>query len=84
MESSSESSSKERDVGFEYTVHVKAWETFRNLMRGYGVSLREGGGTQVTFGSEKRIDMRRMKEKGLLWSYAVAKIRKSKETIETG
>jgi hypothetical protein len=84
MESSGESSpSKDGPIGFEYTVHVRAWETFRNLMRGHGISLREGG-RQVTFLSEKRIDMKRMKEKGLLWSYVVAKVKRSIEIIETG
>ena len=74
---------KEEDVGFEYKVNVRAWETFRNLMREYGVSLREGD-REVTFRSERRIDMKNMKEKGLLWSYAVAKVIMGKELVETG
>jgi hypothetical protein len=70
-------------LDYEYTVHVRAWETFGNLMRGHGVSLREGD-RNVTFSTEKRIDMKKLKERGLLWSYVIAKVRRSKEIVETG
>jgi hypothetical protein len=70
--------------GFEYTVDVRAWETFNNIMRGHGVALREGGSRRVTFSSEQRIDMKSMKEKGLLWSYAVARVKRVKELLEVG
>jgi hypothetical protein len=83
MESYGQSSPKDERVDYEYTAHVRAWETFANLVRGYGISLTEGD-RQVTFRSGKRIDMRRMKEKGLLWSYTVAKIIVAREVVEKG
>jgi hypothetical protein len=83
MESHGESSPKGERVDYEYTAHVRAWETFANTLRGYGVSLSEGD-RRVTFRSGRRIDMRRMKEKGLLWSYTVAKVVVAKEVLEKG
>jgi hypothetical protein len=76
-------STKDERVDYEYTVHVRAWETFANLIHRYGVSLREGD-RHVTFRSERRIDMKGMKEKRLLWSYSVAKIVIEKEIVEKG
>jgi hypothetical protein len=70
-------------VDYEYVVNVRAWETFANVMRGYGVNLRQGD-RQVTFRSGQRIDMKRMKEKGLVWSYTIAKIVVGKEVVEKG
>jgi hypothetical protein len=74
---------EEEPAGFEYKVDVRAWETFCNIMRGYGISLREGDRI-LTFRSEIRVDMKRLKEKGLLWSYSVAKVIMRKEVVETG
>jgi hypothetical protein len=71
--------------GYEYVADVKAWETFTNVLRrAYGVTLREGGGRKVTFVSDKRIDMQGMKRKGMLRSYAVAKVKRVKELVEVG
>jgi hypothetical protein len=84
MESFSESSpTKDEQVDYEYTVHVRAWETFANLIHRYGVSLREGD-RHVTFRLGTRIDMKGMKEKRLLWSYTIAKIIVGKEVVEKG
>ena len=84
MELSGEPSPTKGDrVDYEYTVHVRAWETFANLIHQYGVSLREGD-RHVTFRSERRIDMKGMKEKRLLWSYSVAKVVVEKEIVEKG
>jgi hypothetical protein len=74
---------KDERVDYEYTVHVRAWETFANLIHRYGVRLREGD-RHVTFRSENRIDMKGMKEKRLLWSYTVAKVVVEKEVVEKG
>ncbi len=75
---------EEESEEYEYTADVRAWETFCNILRGYGVALLEGEGREVTFTSHKRIDMKGMKEKGLLWSYAVAKVKRVKELLEVG
>lgn len=75
---------EEEPDGYEYVADVRAWETVSNSLRGYGIALHEGDGRKVTFRSESRLDMKGMKEKGLLWSYAVAKVKKVKELIEVG
>lgn len=77
------SPTKGERIDYEYTVHVRAWETFANLIDRYGVRLREGD-RHVTFRSERRIDMKEMKEKRLLWSYTVAKVVVAKEVVEKG
>ena len=69
--------------GYEYTADVKAWETFSNILRRNGVAL-EGGGRKVTFRATKRIDMKAMKQQGLLRSYAVARVKRVKELVEVG
>ncbi len=74
----------EEPEGYEYIADVKAKETFRNTLRGFGITPREGQGRRVTFTTEKRLDMKGMKERGLLWSYAIAKVKKVKELLEVG
>jgi hypothetical protein len=75
---------EEKSEGWEYIADVRAWETVSNILRGYGVSLREGGGRTVTFSSQKRINMKGLKERRLLWSYSVAKVKRIKELVEVG
>ncbi len=62
---------------------MRAWETFSNQLRALGINLREGSRT-VSFRSSQRLDMKRLKEKGLVWSYAVSKVMVGKELVETG
>jgi hypothetical protein len=70
-------------IDYEYSVHVRAWETFANLIRRYGINLREGD-RHVTFRFGRRIDMKGMKDRRLLWSYTVAKIIVDKVVVEKG
>jgi hypothetical protein len=74
---------EEEPVGYEYIADVRAWETVSNILRSYGIAV-QGSGRKVTFTSEDRIDMKRMRDKGLLWSYAVAKVKRVKELVEVG
>lgn len=67
---------------FEYTADVRAWETFRNQLRSLGVTVREGN--PVTFRFSRLLDMRAMKQKGLLRSYKISKIAVIRQVIETG
>jgi hypothetical protein len=75
---------EEEVEGYEYNADVIAWETFGNIVRGYGVALHEGGGRKVTFSSKTRLDLKGMKENGVLRSYAVAKVKRVKELLEVG
>jgi hypothetical protein len=74
----------EEPDGYEYVADVKAKETFMNTLRGYGLRPREQDGRKVMFTSDKLLDMKGMKERGLLWSYAIAKVRRVKELLEVG
>ena len=74
---------KDEPDEYEYTVDVSAWESFTNMMRGHGVSLPDGNRI-TTFRSEKRLNMKLLREKGLLRSYSVARLMTRKEVVETG
>jgi hypothetical protein len=75
---------EEETEGYEYTADVIAWETFSNILRRYGMALHEGDGRRVTFSSKIRLDLKGMKEDGLLRSYAVANVKRVKELLEVG
>ncbi|MDA4117170.1 MAG: hypothetical protein OK455_02380 [Thaumarchaeota archaeon] len=68
---------------YKYTAEVRAWETFSNVMRRHGVTLPEGDRT-VTFTSKNLIDMKRMKEMRLIWSYSITKVVRTSQLIEQG
>ena len=74
---------KGEPIEYEYTVDVTAWEAFVNLMRGNGISLPDGNRV-MTFRSERRLDLKNLRLKGLLRSYSVARLVTSKEVVETG
>jgi hypothetical protein len=77
------SNTKHGQDEFEYIVDVRAWETFSNQLRAIGINLREGS-RKVTFRSSQRLDMRKLKEKGLVWSYTISKVVVGKELVEMG
>ncbi len=83
METYRDSKSKDGQDEFEYVVEVKAWETFSNQLRTFGINVREGN-RKVTFRSGQRIDLKKMKDKGLVWSYTISKVVVGKELVETG
>lgn len=74
----------EEPEGYEYIADVKARETFWNTLKGLGITPRERDSRKMVFTSEKLLDMKGMKERGLLWSYAIAKVRRVKELVEVG
>jgi hypothetical protein len=72
-----------REDEYAYTVVPAALETFRNLM------LREGIVTvwenkRITFASDKLLNMRRLKEIGIIKSYTISKLSRKRETVEEG
>ena len=75
---------EEEIEGYEYTADVIAWETFSNILRRCGLALHEGDGRRVTFSSKIRLDLKGMKEDGLLRSYAWANVKRVKELLEVG
>jgi hypothetical protein len=73
----------ELDVEYRYIVHVKAWETFVNMMRREGIIIPEGSHF-VSFTSTKRIYMKGHKDNGLVWSYSIIKVTRTEDIVEEG
>jgi len=69
------------DTEYRYIVHMKASETFRNVMRREGITIPEGA-NHISFTSDKRLDMKGYKERGLTWSYTVIRVRTEEDVIE--
>jgi len=69
---------------FEYHVHVRAKEAFINSLRNEGINLPQTDAEDLSFSSEKLIDMKTYKKRGMVWSYTVARLHKTKEIIEEG
>ena len=72
------------DTEFKYIAHVRAIETFRNILRGQGVSMPETGGGNVSFVSTTRLNMKGYKERGLISSYSVIRVRRVEDVVEEG
>jgi hypothetical protein len=70
-------------VEYRYIVHVKAWETFVNMMRREGIIIPEGSHF-VSFTSSNRIFMKGHKDNGLVWSYSIIKVARTEDVIEEG
>jgi hypothetical protein len=73
----------ERDVEYEYIVHVRVWETFLNIMRSEGIAI-PGGSHHVSFTCGKRLNMKAHKQNALIWSYSIIRVIKNEDVIEEG
>lgn len=71
------------DTEYQYVVHVRASETFANVMRRLGISVPEDT-VHVSFTSPRRLNMKGYKEGGLIWSYSIIRVRWSEEVVEEG
>ena len=71
----------ELDVEYRYIVHVRAWETFRNMMRREGIIIPEGS-HHVSFTCGKRLNMKGHRQNGLIWSYSIIKVTRNEDVIE--
>jgi hypothetical protein len=69
---------------FEYHVQLKAIEAFYNIMQREGVALPGMTGFSLSFTSEKRLDMKRLKDRGIIRSYKVTRVRHEEEVVEEG
>ncbi len=67
---------------FEYSVNIRALETFLNVMRRHGLQVALSG-LRGTFTSNERLNMRRLKEIGLISSYEIVKVSKNRELVES-
>jgi hypothetical protein len=71
------------DVEYEYHVDVVASEAFRNLMSRVGItsSYDKGG---FDFSLKNRLDMKSLKDRGIISSYKIVRSSRSKEALEEG
>jgi hypothetical protein len=69
------------DTDFKYLIDVRAFETLRNVLRREGVSIPEGS-NHISFTWHKRLNMKALKESGMIWSYSIIRVRKVEEIIE--
>jgi hypothetical protein len=71
---------------YEYRVEAQALETFTNLMRFQGVSMPWGGPANgiIVFTSDRLLNMRRLKERGIIKSYTIIRLTRRDEVIEEG
>ena len=68
---------------YEYTVAVKATETFKNTLSKQGVDLPAV--TSITkFSSSKLLDMKALKQRGLIGSYTIVRVMTVRQLVETG
>lgn len=72
---------KERVDEYEYTVQPAAIETFTNLMREQGV-IMAWDGKRFVFTSSKLLNMKRLKERGVIRSYTIATLTRSRKVVE--
>jgi hypothetical protein len=72
-----------QDTEYRYIVQISAFESFRNIARREGIVIPESS-TYASFTTPKRLDMRGYKQRGLIWSYSVIKVRRHEEIIEEG
>lgn len=68
---------------YGYIVEVAGVETFANLMSKQGIKI-ETVSRQVEFNSEKLIDMKSLKAKGIIRAYKIVKIKRTEELLEKG
>ncbi len=69
---------------YEYVVTVAGAETFANLMSKQGVNVESVGGGLVKFSSERLIDMKGLKAKGIIRAYKIARVKRVEELVEEG
>jgi len=71
------------DTEYQYFVHVKALDTFANLIRPYGIVTNQAVLTpHLVFTSRRRLNMKEFKDKGLIRSYSI--VRRNDKIIEQG
>lgn len=73
----------EPDVEYQYIVHVRAWETFLNIIRSEGINIPDGS-HHVSFTCGKRLNMKAHKQNALIWSYSIIRVTKNEDVIEEG
>jgi hypothetical protein len=70
------------DVQYQYIVNIRAIETFVNLMAREGINIERSSSASFTL--PRRLNMRVLKERGVLYSYSVIRVRRVEDIIEEG
>jgi hypothetical protein len=74
---------KLRQDEYEYKVEPLAVETLTNLLRLEGV-ITIWDGAWIVFTSDRLLNMRRLKELGIIRSYTILRVLQKNEIIEEG
>jgi hypothetical protein len=70
------------DTEYQYVVNVRAIETFVNTMSREGLALPQQ--SAISFRSRRLLNMRKLKERGILWSYSIIRVRTVEDVLEEG
>jgi hypothetical protein len=70
------------DIHYQYIVSIRAIETFVNLMAREGINIERSSNASFTL--PRRLNMRALKERGVLYSYSVIRVRRVEDVIEEG
>ncbi len=76
--------SEEPDIEYRYIVHVRAAETFFNWMERDGTLIPHSQSQHLRFSWPKLLDMKSLKERGLIWSYSVIQVQSVENVVEEG
>lgn len=71
-------------VEYQYVVHVKAMEALANTLSPLGIMIPQASFPKVTFRASRLLPMKQYKERGLVWSYTITRIRFQEEIVEEG
>jgi hypothetical protein len=80
---SSAESAEGPDIQYQYVVNIRAIETFVNLMAREGLNIPERS-SSVSFTLPRRLNMKVLKERGVLYSYSVIRVRRVEDVVEEG
>lgn len=74
---------KNLGVEYRYDVRLRAIETFVNLMTRQGIVIPDKS-HQARFSSRQKLDIKSLKESGIILSYTITKVNAIEEVVEQG
>ncbi len=71
------------DTQYQYIVNVRAVETFANMMSRLGINITYTS-KNLSFTAPRLLNMKAMKERGIIFSYSIIRVRTVEDVIEEG
>ena len=73
------------DYEYEYVVEVRAREAFGNVLERLGIGPASYGNEKtITFTHQGLIDMQELKDRGIVSSYEISKVRRLRQVVSRG